>query len=142
MSTNYVLSLISTLYCVVTQRCHLEIVGFKKKAKNKSLTLELAMALEKLDEKADARAEERELKRMQLEAELLEKQRDKERELEMHMQGMILSFMQQMMSTLTGQSYGHPSCVHPPTYPAHTSFPDEVPLYPPVTEHPNTSRNN
>ena len=140
LSTDYVLSSISTLCCVVTQRCHLVIVGFKKKAKKESLALELSMALEKLDERADAQAEERELKRMQLEAELLEKQRDKEREHEMHMQGMMLSFMQQMMSTLTGRGYGHPS--HVPTYPVHTSFSDDVPPYPPVTEHPNTSGNN
>ena len=112
--------------------------------KKDSLALELSMALEKLDERADAQAEERELKRMQLEAELLEKQWDKEREHEMHIKGMILSFMQQMLSTLTGQSYGHPSHVHSLMYPVHTSFPNEVPPYnyPPVTEHPNTSGNN
>ena len=121
MSTHYVLSSISTLCCVVPQRCHLAIVGFKKKTKKDSLALELSMALEKLDERADVRAEERELKRMQLEAKLLEKQRDKEREHEIHMQGLMLSFMQQM-STLTGRSYGHPSHVHSPTYPMHTSF--------------------
>ena len=86
------------------------------------------------------RKQERELKRMQLKAELLDKQQDKEREHEMHMQGMMLSFNQQVMSTLTGQSYGHPS--HVPTYSMHTSFPDDMPPYPPVTEHPNTSENN
>ena len=45
---------------------------------------------------------------MQLEADLLEKQRDKGREHEMHMQGMMLSFMQQMMSTITGRGYNSP----------------------------------
>ena len=55
------------------------------------------------------RDEERELKRMQLEADLLEKQEEKEREHEMHMQGMMLSFMQQMMSTITGRGYNSPS---------------------------------
>ena len=79
---------------------------------------------------------------MQLKAKLLEKQRHKEREHEMHMQRIMLSFMQQMMSTLTGRSYGHPSHVHLPTCPLHTSFPDEVPPYPSVTKHPNTSGNN
>ena len=43
---------------------------------------------------------------MQLECELLEKQWDKEREYEMHMQGMMLSFMHQMMSNITEKGYG------------------------------------
>ena len=98
------------------------------------------MTLEKLDERADAQAEERELERMQLEAELLEKQRDEKREHEMHMQQMMLSFMQQMMLILTGRSYGHP--LHVPTYPVYTAFPNDVPPYLPVTERPITSGNN
>ena len=77
---------------------------------------------------------------MQLEAELLERQRDKEREHEMHMQGMMLSFMQQMVQQMTvthsPHSYHHP----------HTTLNfvnEEAPTYPPVTEPPNTtSRNN
>ena len=99
---SHTLSSINILYCVVTQRCYLAIIGFKKKAKKETLALELSVALEKLDERADTRAEERELKRIRLEAELLEKQRDKERVHEIHMEGMMLSFMQQMMSILTG----------------------------------------
>jgi len=99
-----------------------------------------------LEERADTRAEERELKRMQLEAELLEKQREKEREHEMHMQGMMLSFMQQMMSTITGRGYGLPTthpmpshllhAPHSSTYTSdpHTSFSNEEVSYPPVTE--------
>ena len=46
LSTDYVLSSISTLCCVVTQRCHLVIVGLKKKAKKESLALESSMAWE------------------------------------------------------------------------------------------------
>ena len=45
--------------------------------------------------------QEREVKRMQLEVESLERQQDKEREHEMHMQGMMLSFMQQMTDART-----------------------------------------
>ena len=74
-----------------------------------SLAVELSLAQEKLDEWVDTRAEERELKRMQLGVDLLEKQREKEREHEMDMQGMMLSCMQQMMSTITGRGYNSPS---------------------------------
>ena len=86
---------------------------------------------------------------MRLEAELLEKQREKEREHEMHMQGMMLSFMQQMMSTITGRGYGSPTTAmtsHFPhashstacTYPQ-TSYSNEEIPYPPVTENPSTT---
>ena len=61
----------------------------------------MPQTLEKLDQKA----EEREVKWMQLEPELEEKRREKEREHEMHMKGMMLSFMQQMVFTMArGQS--------------------------------------
>ena len=77
---------------------------------------------------------------MQLEAELLERQRDKERKHEMHMQGIMLSFMQQMVQQMTGTSYAHSS--HSYHHP-HTTLNEEAPTYPPVTEPPSTtSRNN
>ena len=57
--------MLSSVYCVATQRCHLAIsYRVKKKTKKESIALELSMALEELDERRDPRAEERELKRM------------------------------------------------------------------------------
>ena len=138
------MSYINMLSSINTLTCHFP--GLKKKS---SLAVELSLALEKLDERVDTRAEERELKRMQLEADLLEKQREKEREHEMHMQGMMLSFMQQMMSTITGRGYNSPSGMtshlphasHPTPYAdhPHTLLSNEEFIYPPVAEHPNTS---
>ena len=70
-----------------------------------------------------------------VEADLLEKQQEKEKEHEMHMQGMILSFMQQMMSTITGRGYDSPSgmtshlphgsCPTSNAYHPHTSLSNE-----------------
>ena len=76
---------------------------------------------------------------MQLEAELLERQQDKEREHEMHMQGMMLSFMQQM----TDASYAHSSHSYHHPHTTLNFVNEEAPTYLPVTEPPNTtSRNN
>ena len=120
------LSSTSTVYCVVTQRCHLAIIGFKKKAKKENLVLELSMAIEKLNERVDPRAEERELKRTQLEAELLKKQQDKEKEHEMHMQDDAVIYAA--------------NDVNPDWLKPRVSI--TCTFTPPITEYPNTSGNN
>lgn len=96
-----------------------------------SIASDLSLVPKKLDEKAEVR----ELKQVQLEAEL-EKRHKKEREHEMQMQDMILSFMQQMVSTMArGQSSSAlppvpsydirippppiPTSYNPPLYPTH-----------------------
>jgi len=46
----------------------------------------------------------------------------KEREHEMHMQGMMLSFMQQIMSTITGRGYGLPTTHPMPSHLPHALY--------------------
>lgn len=93
----------------------------KKKPKRESIAVELTAALERLDKKAEERAEEREIKRLHVEAEIHERQREKEREHEMQMQGMFLSFMQQMIGSSSNAA---------------------APLFPPSTYYPPTNYHN
>ena len=68
----------------------------KKEAKRESIATELSAALERLDQKADEK---------KMHAFRSRRQREKEREHETQMQGMMLSFIQQMVSSFSGNSY-------------------------------------
>ena len=73
------------------------------------------------------------MKRIRLEAEIEDKRRQKEREHEMQMQGIMLSFMQQMVSTMArGQSSGVTPSIPSP-------YGTRVPHAPPTTlpHHPS-----
>jgi len=87
----------------------------------------LSAVLEKLDKKAE-RADEREMKRIQLEAELQESRCEKEREHEMHIQGVVLSFLQHMTSLFSNSpSIGTASM--PPSYSITYFYPTDFPLH-------------
>lgn len=103
------------------------ILGFKRKRAKSEISTELVTILNEMDEKA----EERELKRMKLEAELEEKRRVEERKHEERMQTMMMGFMTQMMSMVSG---GVPPPSFPHSHQPSTSYiPSPVSPYQPAS---------